>query len=100
MAIAFNLEDTLLAGALAVKLLNDFELSLHRDSTLAAMHLYDIAKGDLYEFLSNSSHRMRLSQLHIEEDIIYCLTPNQTPVVPILKNGVLYNLRDLVGTEI
>ncbi len=89
----FNLEDTLFAGALAHKLSQNMDLSLHRDSTLAAMHLYQLAKNDVFGFLSNSSHRMRLSKLHIENDIVYCLTPNQAPVIPILKNGVLYKLQ-------
>lgn len=88
----FNLEDTLFAGALAQQLLSHFELSINRDSTIAAIHLYDIAKTDLFSFLSNSSHRMRLSALHIEEDITYCLTPNQTSVIPVLVNGVLQDI--------
>lgn len=91
----FNLEDTLFAGALASKLSDSLELSLHRDSTLAAMHLFDCAKNDLYGFLNNSSHRIRLAKLHIDNDIVYCLSPNKAPVVPILKNGVLYNLKDV-----
>lgn len=92
----FNLEDTLFAGALAQKLLPNFLLSPHRDSALAAIELYKCAKGDVYEFLAPSSHRNRLAQLHIEEDVIYCLTPNQTQVIPVLKDGVLYNIKDVV----
>jgi 2-phosphosulfolactate phosphatase len=90
----FNLEDTLFAGALSSQLLHEhFEMSINRDSTMAAMHLYELAKGDLFEFLTNSSHRIRLTELQIEDDIIYCLTPNQTSVIPVLKNGVLYDER-------
>lgn len=91
----FNLEDTLLAGAICTRLQNDFELTNHRDSALAAMHLYEIAKDDLFDFLKNSSHRMRLEKLHIEEDILYCLTPNQISVIPILKDGIMYDARIL-----
>ena len=87
----FNLEDTLFAGALSQQLLPHFEMSINRDSTIAAMHLYDLAKTDIFSFLNNSSHRMRLSALHIEEDITYCLTLNQANVIPVLKNGVLYD---------
>lgn len=87
----FNLEDTLFAGALSQQLLPHFEMSINRDSTIAAMHLYDLAKTDIFSFLNNSSHRMRLSALHIEEDITYCLTLNQASVIPVLKNGVLYD---------
>lgn len=91
----FNLEDTLFAGALAEKMLPDFDLTPQRDSALAATRLYNLAKNDMYEFLALSSHRSRLEKLKVDEDVIYCLTPNQTQVVPVLKSGVLYNLRDL-----
>jgi len=87
----FNLEDTLFAGALTHQVLPHFEMSINRDSTIAAMHLYDLAKADIFSFLKNSSHRIRLSELHIEEDITYCLTPNQASVIPVLKDGVLYD---------
>ncbi|MBS1764944.1 MAG: 2-phosphosulfolactate phosphatase [Bacteroidetes bacterium] len=91
----FNLEDAIFAGALAEKLLPHFELTPHRDSALAAMRLYNIARNDMYEFLAQSSHRTRLERLKVDEDVIYCLTPDQTQVVPVLRNGVLYNHRDL-----
>jgi len=89
---SFNLEDTLLAGALSEKLIPHFELNRMRDALLAAVHLYEIAKGDLYGFLASSTHRKRLEKLQIEKDIEYCLTPNLAPVIPGLVNGELVNL--------
>jgi 2-phosphosulfolactate phosphatase len=53
------------------------------------MHLYSLAKHDLYGFLANSSHRNRLAKLDLERDIKYCLTPNQCPVLPVMQNGFL-----------
>lgn len=86
----FNLEDTLLAGAVADKLTSNNErFGNHSDSALAAIELYHNAENDLYKFLENSSHRKRLSSLNLEEDIIYCLSKDKTPVVPILKDGKL-----------
>lgn len=90
---SFNLEDTLFAGAVAEKLLPHFGLNKMRDAVLASMHLYTIARNDLNEFLRQSSHRKRLAKLHIEKDIEYCLTLNQAPVIPVLKDGVLVNLK-------
>ncbi|HMY14608.1 MAG TPA: 2-phosphosulfolactate phosphatase, partial [Bacteroidia bacterium] len=55
----------------------------------AAINLYNLAKHDMYDFLKDSSHRARLERLKIDEDVLYCLTPNQTLVVPVLKDGVL-----------
>lgn len=89
---SFNLEDTLFAGAVVEKLQNDFDMSLMRDAAIAARHLYSIAKHDMYGFLEESSHRMRLERLQIEKDIEFCLTLNQAPVIPVLKGGALRRL--------
>jgi 2-phosphosulfolactate phosphatase len=85
----FNLEDTLFAGAIANDLIYKYGFDTHCDSTLASMHLYSLAKLDLYGFLANSSHRNRLAKLDLERDIKYCLTPNQCPVLPIMEGKFL-----------
>ena len=87
----FNLEDSLLAGAIAENLSGNLVNSDLSDSAIAAMHLYRIAKNDLNGFLKDSSHRKRLKKLFIEKDIDYCLTKNTTDVVPVLSGGVLRN---------
>jgi 2-phosphosulfolactate phosphatase len=38
-------------------------------------------------YLKSSSHRRRLKNLNLNDDIKYCLTPNQTDVIPVLKDG-------------
>jgi 2-phosphosulfolactate phosphatase len=81
----FNLEDTLLAGAIAQKLVTARTFGTQCDSTLAATRLYDLAKPDIYGFLEESSHRKRLGKLHLEKDIAYCLTPNKCPVVVVME---------------
>lgn len=85
----FNLEDTLFAGAVAHGLIYKYDFVSSCDSTLAAMHLYSLAKHDLYAFLKNSSHRNRLAKLDLERDIKYCLTPNQCPVIPVMEGKFL-----------
>ncbi len=92
---AVNLEDTLFAGALVKNLLSDFELNSHRDAALTSMHLYDLAKNDLYGFLEQSSHTKRLEKLNIKDDVVYCLTPNQTDVVPGMVGSSIVNLNVL-----
>jgi 2-phosphosulfolactate phosphatase len=47
---------------------------------------------DYFGYLKSSSHRRRLKNLNLNEDIKYCLTPNQTDVIPILRNGKLVKL--------
>lgn len=92
---SFNLEDTLLAGAIVSKVKGHFELTKMRDSAIAAEHLYSISKDDLNGFLDESSHRKRLERLNIEKDIVYCLTPDSAPVIPGMIDGVMVNLLSL-----
>jgi 2-phosphosulfolactate phosphatase len=82
-----NLEDTLFAGALVENLKS--HLALACDAPLAAQHLYNQAKNDMFDFLKDSSHVQRLARLNIKEDIKFCLTPDQYNVLPVLKDGVL-----------
>jgi 2-phosphosulfolactate phosphatase len=86
---SFNLEDTLLAGAIAKKLENNFTLSDHRDSTIAAKLLCENAQDNFYVFLNNSSHRKRLADLHIDEDVKFCLEADKTKCVPYLSGNAL-----------
>ncbi len=89
----FNMEDTLFAGALADRLLNSNQYVTDCDSTIAAQHLFNLANGDLYGFLANSSHRKRLTRLNIEKDIEFCLMMDLTRVVPILEGDSLKCIR-------
>ncbi len=90
----FNMEDTLFAGAV-VHQLKAAGFSATCDSAIAAEHLYMLAKDDLNGFLENSSHRRRLKKLKIERDIEYCLTPNQTNVIPVLQGDALVKLEEV-----
>ncbi len=88
----FNLEDALFAGAMTESLTllsEEFKLG---DACLALKYLYQQARNEPYKFLSNSSHKERLAALNLKKDIKYCLTPDQTAVIPVLKNGELIKL--------
>ena len=88
----FNLEDTICAGALCEYLVGSGKFLSDEDSSIAAKYLYMSAKDNYFGFLKSSSHRRRLKNLNLNEDIKYCLTPNQNDVIPILKNGKLVQL--------
>lgn len=88
----FCLEDTICAGAFVDALLNSGEFRSEFDSSIAAKYLYLSAKDNYFGYLKASSHRRRLKALNLNEDIKFCLTPNQTKVIPILKNGALERL--------
>lgn len=85
----FNLEDTICAGAIAEKLLASMKFQSAEDSSVAAKYLFISARENYLGYLKSSSHRSRLKALNLKEDVKFCLTPNQTKVVPILKNNVL-----------
>ena len=70
---SFNLEDTLFAGALALAIQSRAETFIDCDAALMSMDLYNLAKKDMFSFLKKSSHYRRLSHLHHEEDMVYCL---------------------------
>ena len=88
----FNLEDTICAGAICDHLINTGNFTSVEDSSIAAKYLFLSAKDNYLGYLKSSSHRRRLKNLNLNEDIKYCLTPNQTEVIPILKDGKLVEL--------
>lgn len=88
----FNLEDTICAGAIMDKLLETGSYTSDEDSSIAAKYLYLSAKDNYMGYLKSSSHRRRLKNLNLNEDIKYCLTPNTTDVIPILKDGKLVKI--------
>lgn len=88
----FNLEDTICAGAISEYLIGTGKFTSTEDSSIAAKYLYLSAWDNYMGFLKASSHRRRLKNLNLNEDIKYCLTPNQTDVIPILKDGKLVQL--------
>lgn len=89
----FNMEDALFAGALSGELLQDPGFYTYCDSTIAAGYLYNLAKGDLYTFLENSSHRKRLRDLQLEKDIRYCLTLNIISSIPVYAGDGLVKMQ-------
>ncbi len=78
----FNLEDTLFAGAVVEQLQNDFTSA--DDSSVAALDMYQLAKGDLRGYLRKSSHSARLIKLNIEEDVKFCLKLDVCRTIPVL----------------
>jgi len=95
----FNMEDTLFAGALVQKLLESSDFGNLADSAVAASHLYEVAKDDLYKFLEKSSHRNRLKRLNLDDDIRFCLEVSKFSVVPIFKEGVLVEKNEFVSAS-
>lgn len=79
----FNLEDTLFAGAVIDRLKLDFEYN--NDAAFAARHLYVNSEENLMEVVKFSSHYQRLSKHGVTKDIEFCMSLNQTKILPILN---------------
>lgn len=88
----FNLEDALFAGAVTEEISKRSEIFVLGDACLALKYLYEMSKVDPYRFLRKSSHKKRLAQLNLKKDIKYCLTPNQTRIIPMLMGNALVNM--------
>lgn len=88
----FNLEDSICAGAIAEALLLSGKYTSDEDSSVGAKYLFDSAKRSYFGFLKMSSHRRRLKNMNLNEDVKYCLTPNLIPVIPYLNAGKLIKL--------
>ena len=87
-----NFEDTLFAGAVANRIRSHFQVNC--DSTGMAENLFLQADGDLFEYMkkNNASHYHRLMGFGHEEDIRYCLTNDNAPVLPVYSNGKLVKM--------
>ena len=88
----YNLEDTICGGAIAEALLETGRYECQEDSTISAKFIYRSARENLWSFLKASSHRRRLKNLNIQEDVRYCLQPNTVHCIPILKDGAIVKL--------
>ena len=86
----FNLEDPIFAGSLAKVLLESDKYESNCDSMFASIQLLKSADGDLFNYLSDSSHRRRLKSLNMEDDTRFCLSPPvKSDIIPILKGDKL-----------
>jgi 2-phosphosulfolactate phosphatase len=71
----FNLEDTLFAGAVAEQLIaGGYEHNC--DSTRASLALWKGAQSDLFSYIQDSSHFLRLNAYGLAEDMRYCCEIN------------------------
>jgi 2-phosphosulfolactate phosphatase len=85
----FNLEDTICAGAMAEIIMKDSHYSTICDSTLAALDLWSLAKNNPPDYIEKVAQRTRLRNKGLDDCITFCLTPDYTKKIPVIKNGVL-----------
>jgi len=85
----FNLEDTLCAGAIAGKLLSTSLYSTICDSTHAAVDLWSLAESDIIGYVDKVAQRSRLRDKGLDDCIEFCLTPDFTEKIPVIREGIL-----------
>jgi 2-phosphosulfolactate phosphatase len=94
----FNLEDSLYAGALADLLLKTEKFETSCDSTIASCDLWNIARTDLMGYVEKAAQKHRLKKNGLDDVIEFCLTPDQTWIIPVLEHDYLIRMRDTEST--
>ena len=85
----FCLEDTVFGGALAARLVPDFDVH-SSDAALAARHLWELGQSDMAAYLLQSAHVRRLNSLEASQDFEFCLrTDAYAAVLPRWQNDRL-----------
>jgi 2-phosphosulfolactate phosphatase len=85
----FNIEDTLFAGAIIEQIKDHF--TIHCDSSFMANQLYNQHKDDLTQYIKTTTHWHRLAAYGLEDDMLYCISKDTAPSLPIYKDGALVN---------
>ena len=85
----FNLEDSVFAGALIDRLLEKGKFGMEEDSSIAAQYMFHAARDNFMSILKAAPRRRRIEQLKLLSDVKYCLTPDQSRMIPVLRNGEL-----------
>lgn len=85
----FSLEDTLLAGAITEIVTKDPGYYTICDSAIASLDLWQLAKDDPMAYIEKAAQRNRLKKNGLDDVIEYCLTADQTAIIPVFKNGYL-----------
>jgi len=85
----FNIEDTLFAGAVIEAVKENF--TIHCDSSFIANQLYIQQKDNLPAYIKTLTHWHRLAAYGLEADMLYCVSLDTAPCLPIFKDGALIN---------
>lgn len=90
----FSLEDTVFAGALAERLMQSEKFESICDAVTASIDLWNLAKPDLYGYIQKAAQKGRLASKGLDDCIEYCLTFDQTRVIPAYQNDRLADISE------
>jgi len=89
----YNLEDTLFAGALSKRMLEDGGYYTICDAVRGAMDLHAMAEGDMLGYIENVAQRHRLKKNNLDDVIGYCHETDLTDLIPVLNGDHLITLK-------
>lgn len=91
----FSLEDTVFAGALAERLMQSGKFESICDAVTASVDLWKMAEPDLFTYIQKAAQKGRLASKGLDDCIEYCLTFDQSKIVPIFQDEKLFNILEL-----
>ena len=85
-----NLEDTILAGHIALVLMKNGLFISDCESVKISKQIYLNSRGDVLEFLSNSAYRKRNNSEELIRDTEFCLSPKiKSQIIPMFEDNYL-----------
>ena len=85
-----NLEDTLLAGHIALVLMKNGLFSSDCESVTISKQIYLNTRSNVLEFLSNSAYRKRNNSEELIRDTEFCLSPKiKSQIIPMFEDNYL-----------
>lgn len=85
----FSMEDTILAGAMTERILQNSNFSTICDSALVSLDLWKLAKPDLLGYIEKAAQRSRLRSNGLDDCLEFCHTSDLTDIVPVYEDGFL-----------
>lgn len=89
----YCIEDSLFAGALCEKLISNEKYSAICDSVISSLDLWNLAKGNISQYIMKIFQYNRLLKLGLEDIVNYCFKIDITKVLPIVKNNYIENFK-------
>jgi len=88
----FNIEDSLLAGAITEKLIPHKNFYTVCDAAHVAMDIWNLAHKDITGYIEKAAQRHRLKKNNLDDVIPFCFSdPEYSSVIPIHHEGLLLN---------
>ncbi|MFQ3578965.1 MAG: 2-phosphosulfolactate phosphatase [Bacteroidales bacterium] len=89
----YNIEDSVGAGAISERLIKTERFITNCDSAITAIDMWKHWEFALSDLINLSAQKGRLLKIGMDDCIDYCLSIDETDVVPILENNYLIDAK-------